>query len=237
MEQILKGTREDSRWNPLFMLLSMERVEPFFAEMGLDLPNLQAVRECARRLIKEYNDGSGNASWYEALLQRTFECISQTAGEEAAGLLYRWAVIQFPYHSDQYYAAHAWERLLRWLGGIHKGKVLPLALPEDKLVRIKKAVIEQFGDDYRDLRDRIRQVDQQPALGWEEYLYRIYREGGPSDVSPLDILLDAISHYRFTNVWSIVKSILTAGEMQVLLDWGRAQAEQMGSSPPQDLPA
>ena len=95
MEPILKGTRDDLKWNALFTILSTERVAPLLPEIGLNLSDLQVVQQCARAFVREHNSASGDRSWYEALLQWTFACISQEEAPETAQYLYQWGEQRF----------------------------------------------------------------------------------------------------------------------------------------------
>jgi hypothetical protein len=49
-------------------------------------------------------------------------------------------------------------------------------------------------------------------------------------------LLGVLNHYLFRKVWENVKAILTDEEMKILLAWGRAQAQKMGLTSPEEMP-
>jgi hypothetical protein len=165
MQPILKGTRDDLKWNALFTLLSTERVAPFLPEIGLNLSDLQVVQQCARAFVREHNSASGDRSWYEALLQRTFACIAQAAALGTAQYLYQWAEQEFHLGDDEYHTASLWDTLLRCLAGITKVQIVQLQLPADKVSRIKQVVASSFRGEFWNLRERVREVDQQPLSG------------------------------------------------------------------------
>jgi hypothetical protein len=236
VQQILKGAGEDWKWDSLFVLLSTERVGPFLGDIGLVLPKIKVVRDCARLYIEERHRTAAQAEPTDVLVRRAFERITQQADPETAQRLYDWAEGQFHNHDKYYYASFQWLRLLWRLAGITRANAVPLNLPPAKVEQIKQAVKENYGQEYWELRNQIKQVDQKPMSDWDVYLYKLYRDGVSEETSPLDILDGALSRYRFAKVWEAVTALLTQEQLQILLEWGRAQSVQSGLPPPEKLP-
>lgn len=228
VNKINNSKDEGVEWTFLFEILSLSRVEPFLSEMGLDLPNPEAVRQCAREYVKEWSSGSGDNLWYLTLVRRTLQCIADTTDSETADYVSRWTMEWFHVGDQFQYSASFWQRILCRLAGIPGRKTTPPALPDDKLTLIEASIRQYFGDEFSALRERIKASDLGLMSEWDEYLYRLYREGISDDTSPFDIVEAVIVGFRFGKVWSAIEALLSSQEMLVLLEWGRTQARQMG---------
>lgn len=222
---MLRNQLDILRWYTIFGLLSMERVEPFLPEMGLNLPNAEAVRLIARRFREQYDQRIGDEAEDEALIQQIFTQIAQVTNDETAQDLYRWGLQRFPWEGPDDAREHAWTWLLRWLAGLGGREYPPASptLPESKVKAIIQTVQDHLGD-YSVLSDQMEEVERLPKSEWEE---RVYQSHG-RDGSPLNSVESAIEFQRFHKTWKRIKALLNAEEMEALLQWGKSQAEPLG---------
>lgn len=235
MKKILIGTHADQKWFPFFALISTKRAEYFLAEIGLNLPTIQPVRECAREFIRDLSAGPQDGEIYEDLLARTFQCIAKRSDEATARNLYEWVSEEFHYSDEFSYMVSTWEIILRDLAR-NNPQLTPLPLPSDKVERIQNAFDQYLGRGVKSLRSQINDIDNQTLDDWDDELYRVYREATCNTCSPLDILSSAISEYRFPKMWRSIQAILSPSEVQILLEWAKVQAQQVGITSEIKLP-
>ena len=230
MNNLLRKSVDILDWETSLKVLSMERVEPFLAEMGLELRDVKAVRAVARALLDQFEqlqeqysqppDDSGVLPEDEVLVQRILVRLAEVTDEETAQYLSRWIT----QHSDRP-REYSWKRLLYWL--VRGGKATPPALPEDKMAAIVESVEFYLGDSYDLQQDRIDEAESLPRSEWEERIYRTYAPG----CSPLDEAWKTIGLQRFRTVWKKINSLLNSEEMEIVLQWGKSQAPRLGISP------
>lgn len=244
METDLKLTYEILSWEKIFMLMSMERVEPFFPEMELVLsPNVLAkIRPIARQFFDEFVVGADTRQ-YQAILERTLEQIEANTNPQTSDLLKHWIQVNTPTDLEQARSIGIWEILLRRFAELSHQNEAEMQAPEldpEKTKMIKHLVQEVLGTYYRGVAERVEELDRLERTEWEEHVYRKYRNLIPKEVSdvvsPLDTLLESINSHLFRQVWVSVRNLLTPAELGILLDWARVQARNMALFSTLELP-
>ncbi len=230
MNNLLRRSADILDWETSFTVLSMEQVEPFLAEMGLELRGVEAVRAVARAFLDQFEqlqeqysqppDDSGMLPEDEVLVQRILVRLAEKTDEETAQYLRGWIT----QHADRP-GESSWKRLLYRL--VRGGKATPPALPEDKMATIVESVEYDLGNSYDLLQDRIDEAESLPRSEWEERIYRTYAPG----CSPLDEVWKTIGIQRFRSAWKKIHSLLNSEEMEIVLQWGKSQAPRLGISP------
>lgn len=213
------------RWYTIFTLLSMERIEPLLPEMGLDLSDVDAVRTVARRFIELYEQWWEGKLEGDLFLKDTFDQITKATDDKTSQHLQHWGTHLFPWRADEDATEFVWTLLLPGLANFEDWPhaLERPALPINKVNSIVQSVREQFGD-YDSLKHRIEEeVEKLPKSEWEERIYTQYESTG----SPLDWAISVIGFHRFRKTWLHIESVLSAEELEILLEWARAEAKHM----------
>ena len=221
-----------ARWHTIFMLLGMERVAPFWADMGLTVPPSPPAQEAARAFVRGYraieNDPTlptdRRLAAYQDLLDRTLARLDTEAGPETARAIADWGTGTFPYDSGADGLAFVWRFLLRRLAGVG-GEAYPLVpppLPAPTLDRVRRAITTHLGDAAA-LRRRLQGAEAAPRTDWEEQIYATYTPGA----SPLDWVENTVEFVRTRAAWREIAALLSDDELERLRQWGGAQAAAM----------
>lgn len=144
MEARVTSTLDSARWNVIFTLLSMDSVEPYLYEIGLDLPHLVAIRLSARQYLEDDESAEKVAS-LEAYLEQASRLlkialarIAEATDEETAESLYRWGIEEFIYGGREEGDSYMWGQLLSRLAGVYEKTIDSPPLPVEKTDAIKK---------------------------------------------------------------------------------------------------
>ncbi len=221
---------EAARWDTMFTLLSLDKAEPFLADMGLEGVDAKVLRSVARLFRQAYARLTQQASAdpeefrmaAERLVRQAVDAIAAQAGERTARAL-RLFARRFPYPADADAQAFFWKTLLRRLADISGTgyELVPLRLSPARLGVILAATRRHLGDP-QELQRRMDLTEREPRSAWDEAVYLSY--GGES---PLAWAENAIGDRRFRQAWSEIVSALTSAQRQTLLKWGRKQARLM----------
>lgn len=243
-ENFLESSLDILRWHTIFELFSMEKVEPYIPKMGLDLDNFEEVRQIAHEFIEQFllrgdsyihlSEEQSNKE-DELMMQHTFQSFSGLFGQETAQKIYWWGKYYFPWHGPDDADKLNWSRLLRQLAGLTEAipPLPPSPLSQNTLEKMISVIKDELGD-YLKLMDEIDALEKKPNTDWEDQIYLWYEK----DSSPLVGLLLAIDFHRFQITWRQLKGILSEKELNVVLQWGRANTVNLGIKPEDlELPA
>ncbi|MCP4529094.1 MAG: hypothetical protein GY833_24760 [Aestuariibacter sp.] len=214
------------RWYAIFQLVSLESIDSFLPEMGLNFFCSEQLRPIARSFFEQYEKRKRTDDELESriLLEQTFDQIAQKMSPETTHQLHQWGLRQFPYEGSSSRSVFLWKTLLRRLArlGNVTSDLIPIAVPEYKVKIIVQTVQDYLGG-YLVLAQRIQELETVSRSDFDERIYQTYEQG----TSPLDLLIDTIESYRFRKTWEKINKLLTDDEMEMLLQWGKSQAQQM----------
>jgi hypothetical protein len=221
-----------ARWHLIFMLLSMEKTAQFWSDMGLLTEQTPALREIAQSFVRKYRRIEENTSLstkerltqYQELFQETFERIVHEVNQEAAEIIYKWGINTFQHDPNMDAQAFLWLFLLRRLAGVSglSFPLIPLKLPAQELEAVKSMVVNHLAD-FAEIKRRLSEAEQEPLSPWEEQIYRTYTGGA----SPMDWVESTIVYVKFRATWLDIAKLLGKAELEILLEWGKKQAEAM----------
>jgi hypothetical protein len=227
------------RWDAIFVILSMDLIDPYVEEMGLKINHDQigVVKEIARSFFEQYyqlEDRCAELSAeecyeeQETLIEKTFSQISQMIDEKTEKRIYLWGIEYFQWGGPDGAEESPWMLLLRGLAGLWAGDPLPPPekINEEKIDAIIQAVNEDLGD-WMILCEEFDNLEKKSKTDWEKRVYRTY----VPDTSPLDAVMLTIDFYRFQRVWRRIESILSKKEMEALLQWGMSYAHEFHREP------
>lgn len=232
----LDSHTDAARWHLIFMLLSMEKTAPLWAEMGLKVQVSAALRESARAFVREYRLLAGDASLtdenrlaaYCRLLEETFNRLAREEGDEVARALARWGTETFQYETERDAQAFLWRRLLRRLATVTNQAypLVPVPLPPKQLASVKAAVRHHLGDS-GELHRRIKAAEQAGLSRWDAEIYATYTLGA----SPMDWVENTIEFVKTRLAWQDIQTALSDEQLEALETWGKRQAEAMEMDP------
>jgi hypothetical protein len=248
MHQGLSVTRANfTRWEEAFMLMAMERCQPFFAEMGLP-PEICAAPQplalCARSFLeKSYAAKSGefnsSADYVETVrdsLESALAQVSMDYGEATARAFQDWCM-RYVVDQSMVTKLDVWEPLFRRLCGLVADDGMSAAPPRNHvdLVRICEIVYQHLSPgSLKEIQQRLeaaRRFQLSETEKWIDETIRYF--AGQGEVSgaisiALNIVEAIISRYRIFRLWDYLNSISTPREISSLLEWGRQQALALG---------
>jgi hypothetical protein len=221
-----------ARWHLIFTLLSLDRVRPFWNQMGLDLSEVFIIQEVARSFVNEYRQIEGQidlsteerVTQHKSLIDKTFDSLRKELGEKGSKKLFDWGQINFPYESKSDADAFMWRRLLRRLAGLSalSYPLVPLAFPSDLQESIKAAILRHLGDP-EVLHNHLRSVEETPASAWDASIYANYTP----QASPLDWVENTIEYANTRKTWQEIEKILPEDKVEIFQEWAKKQAEVM----------
>ncbi|HVG32466.1 MAG TPA: hypothetical protein VM911_05275 [Pyrinomonadaceae bacterium] len=248
MNQAISVTLSNAgRWEEAFMVLSIERCEPFFAEMGLPpevVANTQPLLLCARNFLNRSlalrsADSLDTQEYVETVrgyLHDAFDQIAEDYGQATADELALWCM---RYVVDQAFAVKLdiWVHLFRRLCGLITDDELSIEPTIDQSVLTPTCeIVRRYlqPDPIKEARRRIEEAGRLPKSEWEEELDKSVRySAGEGDIAgaveiALTLVENIVYQHRAFRVLSELQNSLTEDETTALLDWARQQASMLG---------
>jgi hypothetical protein len=216
------------------LLISLDRVMPFWEEMELNFSHPDQVKQAARPFVIEQQklDIINKFDYFNAisvLLNNLFQSIRVFEGEEGVSTLHK-CIGRFIMYENESTWRSAWHGLMFQLEVSQEPVLIRLGLPEEKIHALLR-LTDRYGDLASELEDLIDEAENQPLQGWDEEQYRIYRKES-DDVSPLDYLSNHLLALRFHKVWHEIQALLKPDEMEILSQWGQYITALKGRIPP-----
>jgi hypothetical protein len=219
-ESRAKSVVQITRWEAAFSLLSMERVEPFVAAMGLRVSDIGMMRGIARQFLEQfYSTPNEDTDMQQQLLRQAIAEIANRVNEQTLLNVNQWMSETFAYGSQT--GLFRWARLLKWLAGIG-GKAAPPDYPSLERGKLRKIVlIVREGYKYEALFERkLEDVETEPRSDWDERIYSRFEPGN----SPLDSVRATIEDNCTQNILRKIRVLFTQDELDAFLFWARDQA-------------
>ncbi len=219
--------REDlesiARWEIIFEMLSMQRVQPFLAEIGLRVPKTDVLRSIAQQFLEQIEKSGDNIDEQKELLQHTLAKVAAEINDETAQTLYLWGIGKFALRSQK--GLIVWGLLLHWLAGLSYTSY-PVNLPyldPQKVEALISEVREKFADSLS-LEQKLEEAERLPKSDWEEKIYRSGEEG----YSPLALVSNIITDYRTHQILDFIKISFSEDEIKTLVQWAKDNAPSLG---------
>ncbi len=224
-------------WKSALLRLSLDRVDRYWSEFGLDFKDHDSIRGMIREYIEaeqalnDLSEEEYHFSMQSDLINDLFKKIADTKGDLAAIKIRDWIEKRFLIvRTDRW--CRKWCVLIYQLG---RWKKLPIfaGIGIDKLNALDN-LAEKAGDISGQTEDEIDNLEKEPKSEWDSRQYAVYRKENP-DVSPLDFLEVYLDYWRFIDIWNEILALLTPDELNALELWARAvyTAERKGN--PDDL--
>jgi hypothetical protein len=228
----IKDLNDGARWHLISVLLSMEKTNPFWPEMGLKLQHADRLREIAQEFVAKYRwienlpeePSLQKLNQFREILNKMFESIVAEVGEDEALRLFEWGKNTFQYGTELGSQLFIWHLLFKRLigQGDLSYDLVPPNLPPNILEQIRNLITKHFAG-VNSLYLRIKTVEEKPHTPWEEQIYASYGK----DMSPMDWVEETIRFVRTRDAWIEITQILGIQQIDALAAWAKKQADVM----------
>ncbi len=226
-------TAEQERWGAAAGLLSLDVVVPFYAHMGLAIPDpkefVQVLRKCIlenrRTFEKNPNRIPDLKNTLLATLRHEFDPRTAEAFEE-------WIIHEFVFLPYDFAPLWHWDYVLvlaRWDSQWWDALGFPPDFSERARARLEADVIDHDG--LHKLADRI---DQRPLSDWDLEMYSLH-QFDDDDNDPYNWILQTVRKRRFSAYFRWIVDSLSDAQLQDLLvnaDLVRERMETTRGFPP-----
>ncbi len=224
-------------WESALLLLSLDRVDRYWSEFGLDFKDHDGIRGLIREYIEaeqalnDLSEEDYHFSMESDLINDLFKKITDAKGDLAAIKIRDWIEKRFLVAKTDRWC-RKWSSLIYQLG---RWKELPIftGIGIDKLTALDN-LAEKVGDISGQAEDEIDNLEEEPKSEWDSRQYAVYRKENP-DVSPLDCLGGYLRHWRFIDIWNEIMALLTPDELNALENWVKAVYTAKRKGNPDDL--
>ena len=218
---------EATEWNTIFGLLSLDRVIPFYEEMGLQLPDKQRSVEMLRRLLTESRTTYGPDLMPDMrFAEKVLKEIESLFGKETADHFYKWATTVFYWApSDQ---AHwsIWDSLIP-----RRAHHLPPGLPSerwDSIAQFQQAI------NVDDVKQRARALRPKRLTEWDAETYAVENyenQEYPFDrnnegIDPMSPVVGTIEMNRIQLAWPKLWSQFSDDEKNLFWNYGKQKVKE-----------
>jgi hypothetical protein len=223
-------------WGTALLLVSLDRVTPFWREMGLHFSDPARAKAVVRRFVREQQEltmigAPGYAAQVSERLTCLFDDLAALEGNANADRLRDWIEQRYVrYQLPEEAWRDAWKSLLTWIDVSQEPLLAELGIPEDK-ARALVDLSDQWSRLTDSLEEQIEEADSEPLDGWDGEQYQFYQRETPV-ISPLDSLSNYLSTSRFTGIWEEILRVLGRPEMDALNDWGQLICVTYTTIPP-----
>jgi hypothetical protein len=212
-------------WGTALLLVSLDRVTPFWGEMGLHFSDPARAKAVVRRFVLEQQEltmigGPAYAAQVSERLTCMFADLAALEGKANAGRLRDWIeqrYVRFQLPEEAW--RDAWKSLLTWIDASQEPLLAELGIPEEK-ARSLVDLSDQWSRLSDALEEQIEEADSESLEGWDGEQYRLYQRETPV-ISPLDSLSNYLSTSRFTGIWGEILRVLSRPQRDALNDWGQ----------------
>ncbi|WP_437872900.1 hypothetical protein [Sorangium sp. So ce363] len=209
-------------------LLSLDRVTPFWPDLGLRLDGVEEVKTAARRCFRaeielealedDERDFDGMMAVHIAAFLTD---VDRTQGTAAAAQLRAWIEERVFFLGLEPEWQMMWHVLVAWLPRRKEDRVASFGLPLGKVAKLFE-IARAWAETADALDRRIAEADALPLEGWDAEAYAAYRRDDP-DLSALAGLSQRLAAPAFERTWGAIRRLLGPAEMDALERWGQAE--------------
>ena len=219
-------------WDSALMLLSLDRIRPYWESLNLNFKEPESVLENIRiyRLAKQQldepdaNDEDDINYIPKAfrLIETLMETIQATEGESGVQCLTSWLEQDYTACDQAEPWLNNWQTLLFRLARSQAPGLLEHHMSPDKHFQLIQ-LAESWTQQYEEIVQQIEQIEAQPLEGWDAQQYRFYRRETP-DISPMTPWSLYLECHYFKQIWQQITQLLTIEEVEMLNHWGQVEA-------------
>jgi hypothetical protein len=223
------------QWQRVLMILSLDRVTPFWEDMGVHLSESERVKDLLRDLVTEQQRQPLDADMVVyprqicGLIDATLDRIAEVEGDEGANGLAEWIALTYLPNLERERWYETWRILFLRLAEGNISQLSGQGISDEKLSSLT-ALVTRWQERIAQVDDRLDQADALPLTGWDGRQYSLYRHETP-DISPLDYVSSFLNNYTFAPFWQGLVELLSPGEMSVLDRWGQLYTSMKTSIP------
>lgn len=230
------------RWEIGLVLLSLDRVMPFWEKIELKFSHPENVREAIRSTVIQQQqwDKGEDPDYLNKLstsINKLLTDLQHIEGDNGPLTFKRWMeeVLIASDHKPPWHGA--WYSMLTMLDETQEAVLEKLGMSWEKIPKLLE-LADEWSQAQNEIEDRIEEVEAQPLEGWDEEQYRYYQRES-TDVSPLDWLSACLRYVKFKRIWGKMLALLYPEEMNVLNQWGQVICALRTSIPSQraEIPA
>ena len=212
-------------WEKALLLLSLDRVRPFWDEMGVQFSFPEQVQAAVRDFITEkqklnLDNDPDYLKKISLYINKVFSDVIRIEGDKGAETIYDW-IENFILRDESSNWVSAWYGyFVRDLDESQAPVLIRLGLSDEKTHGLLD-LTNQYCKIANDIGDRIDEAENQTFSEWESIQYQIYQRESP-DISPLDYL--DLDKMMFFEIWHKILLLLNRHEMDILNEWGQFMA-------------
>jgi len=218
---------EPTEWNSIFELLSLDRVLPFYEDMGLNLPDKERFVTLLRQMLSQSHDELGSDRVPDMdFVEKVLNEIRLLLGDERFEHFYRWATTVFYWAPSDQPQWSIWDHILP-----RRSHHLPRDLSPDRW----SAVAEfQLSKSAGDVEQRATAQKHQPLSDWDAQMYtrHNYRDqNSPDDVfeegiDPFSPVTSTIEMNRMQLAWPKLWAHFSDDEKNLFWRYGQAKLKE-----------
>ncbi len=238
--ELLRLSEDGARhWYELFIILSLERADPYLQEIGFPIARKGAevgriardfVLSCHEIQLQSYRSYY-HPPWQEtvetqSLFDRTYDTLVKALGRENADLICNWGN-QLQIGATIRHSLEIHERLLYSLVQKDSASDLtPLVLP-DEILKWLVSTIREYGERSRETGLALDALDESAKSDWENQVstivnYLVESDGGPP-LSSYNELHTLINDIRCQQLLTVIESRLSKEQLEILEKWLQSQ--------------
>ncbi|XXY49351.1 hypothetical protein WME91_56010 [Sorangium sp. So ce269] len=209
-------------------LLSLDRVTPFWPDLGLRIDDVEEVKTAARRCVRAEialealdDDERDHDGMIAVHLAAFLADVERTQGTTAAAQLRAWIEERFFVLGQEPDWRTMWQVLVAWLPRRKEHRVASFGLPLDKVAKLFE-IARAWAETADALERRIGEAEALPLEGWDAEAYAACRGDNP-DLSPLTGLSLHLAALAFERTWGKIQRLLSPAEMDAIERWGQAE--------------
>lgn len=227
-----------NHWYDLFMLLSLERADPYLHKINFPLEHKSKdLEQTARKFVESYHEfqlqgysaAQNTTDKIQKLFEDTYDLMSRQMGDKNAEAVCNWGN-SLSISADVEYSLRTYEELLFSLNSEDVTSRLVISKFPSVLLERLLSEIYQYRRDSRETNLALDAIDAAPKSDWENWVYSTLNEHEPPDapsMSPYDKLAILIYNVSRKHLLKRIESHLSKGELRELEAWLNSQALQI----------
>ncbi len=229
-------------------LLALDRVRPFWIELGLRFDRGDIVLGAIRAFMTAYREledaGDIDEDYLDLELvighaRTLLTVVRLSEGDEAVETFWNW--FDATYGNEPSWS-WGWRILLYHWAELDLQQLVRWGFTADH-ARQALGVAEEWVQVVDDISARVSAAEQEPRRGWDADAERRFRKemaaqveaGGEAVGADLEIsnedslaaLTESLERRSFGRIWARLVRLITIPEMEVLMRWGRRKAEEL----------
>lgn len=225
-----------SKWHLVFTLLSTKRLNPIWKYLDLDLKINSTTNKVAQEFVKKYRSiensediSNGNRlESFQILLDYTKNLLDQSIRKGYSHILEEWSKMIFEDDFLSHNSGFIWLRIFRQLTKFKNKsfQTIPLKLDQNQEKLLPTILEEKFAA-REILRNLIKELESSSSDNREQKLIEHYIEGGNLN----DWIIEIYNNLIFEKILSELNAQFSDSSKLILLEWAKAQAEEMKMPP------